>query len=49
MDDVIVTAALFRALLTDAARRDKVTSVAELVRVTSRIPRSAQPTQLELS
>ncbi|WP_406172230.1 PolC-type DNA polymerase III [Streptomyces sp. NBC_00996] len=49
MDDVTVTAALFRALLTEAARHHKVTSVAELVRVASRTPRAAQPTQLELS
>ncbi|MET8677087.1 hypothetical protein ABZW18_05675 [Streptomyces sp. NPDC004647] len=49
MDDVTVTAALFRALLTEAARHHKVTGVAELVRVASRTPRAAQPTQLELS
>ncbi|WP_405889764.1 3'-5' exonuclease [Streptomyces sp. NBC_00133] len=48
MDDVTVTAALFRALLTEAARLHTISSVAELVRVASRTPRAARPTQLEL-
>ncbi|WP_327416420.1 3'-5' exonuclease [Streptomyces sp. NBC_01233] len=49
MDDVTVTAVLLRTLLTEAAVRQKITSVAHLVRVASRPPRATQPTQLELS
>ncbi|MCX5555379.1 hypothetical protein [Streptomyces sp. NBC_00038] len=48
MDEVTATAALFRALLTEAARRHKLTSVAELGHVASRMSRAAQPTHLEL-
>ncbi|WP_406336315.1 3'-5' exonuclease [Streptomyces zaomyceticus] len=49
MDDVVVTASLFRALLTKAARTRVNTSLADLVRVSSRRPRAGEPTQLELS
>lgn len=49
MDDVTVTAALLRTLLTEAARRHQITTVTELTRVASRTPRAIQPTQLELS
>ena len=49
MDDVIVTACLFAALLTEAARNHAIVSLADLVRVASRRPRAGEPTQLELS
>ncbi|MFI6089503.1 PolC-type DNA polymerase III [Streptomyces sp. NPDC051218] len=48
MDDVTVTAELFRRLLTAAARPRAITSLHDLVRVASRTPRATQPTQLEL-
>ncbi|WP_327356345.1 3'-5' exonuclease [Streptomyces sp. NBC_01304] len=48
MDDVIVTASLFRTLLTEAARRHAITSLTSLIRVSSRRPRASAPTQLEL-
>ncbi|MEU9396119.1 3'-5' exonuclease [Streptomyces sp. NPDC048324] len=49
MDDVSVTASLFRTLLTEAARTHVITSLADLVRVSSRRLRAGEPTQLELS
>ncbi|WP_438289946.1 3'-5' exonuclease [Streptomyces sp. HUAS TT7] len=49
MDYVTVTAALFHRLLTRAARPRAITSLDHLVRVATRTPRAAQPTQLELS
>ncbi|MGX1668595.1 3'-5' exonuclease [Streptomyces sp. NPDC055400] len=48
MDDVGVTASLFRTLLTEAARSHVITSLTGLVRVSSRRPRAGAPTQLEL-
>lgn len=49
MDDVMVTAALFRHLLTDAVRHRTITTVGDLVRAAGMKPRAAHPTQLELS
>ncbi|MGX1909336.1 3'-5' exonuclease [Streptomyces phaeochromogenes] len=48
MDDVTVTAALFRHLLTEAAREQAIASLADLVRAAGMQPRAAAPTQLEL-
>lgn len=48
MDDVTVTAALFRHLLTEAAREQTIASLADLVRAAGMQPRAAAPTQLEL-
>ncbi|MEU9334174.1 3'-5' exonuclease, partial [Streptomyces sp. NPDC048290] len=48
MDDVTVTAALFRHLLTEAARAQAIASLADLVRAAGMQPRAAAPTQLEL-
>ncbi|WP_406262776.1 3'-5' exonuclease [Streptomyces chartreusis] len=48
MDDVTVTAALFRALLTDATRHHTLHTLGDLVRAAGITPRTARPTQLEL-
>lgn len=49
MDDTTVTAALFRRLLTDAARHHTLTSLADLIRHAGLQPKAAAPAQLELS
>ncbi|MCX4666471.1 3'-5' exonuclease [Streptomyces sp. NBC_01381] len=49
MDDVMVTASLFRHLLTEASRCHHITSLADLVRIAGLQPRAIAPTQLELS
>ncbi|WP_253917077.1 PolC-type DNA polymerase III [Streptomyces sp. MNP-20] len=49
MDDVAVTAALFRHLVTEAARNRTLTTLADLVRAAGVQPRAAAATQLELS
>lgn len=48
LDDVTVTAALFRQLLTDAAAQYTITTLSDLVRAAGIKPRAAHPMQLEL-
>lgn len=48
MDDVSVTAMLFRRLLTDASRDRTISSLTDAIRAAGVQPRAAAPTQLEL-
>lgn len=48
MDDVIVTASLFRHLLTEAARHHTITTFTDLIRAAGVKPRATAPTQVEL-
>ncbi|MYU02104.1 hypothetical protein GTY74_33715 [Streptomyces sp. SID8350] len=48
LDDVLVTAGLFRHLLTEAARHHTITAFTDLIRAAGVKPRAAAPKQLEL-